>query len=100
VICWTSLWTPRDRSYLIIDIDLHSSIWLDRVCFTHLMSPPATGNVSTELRGAASERTMDEPERPEDEHEPPKGTLIAMLIYLLLLVLLWTNVYLRLWVRG
>ena len=42
---------------------------------------------------------MDEPERPEDEHEPPKGTLIAMLIYLLLLVL-WTNVYLRLWVRG
>jgi hypothetical protein len=43
---------------------------------------------------------MDEPKRPEDEHEPPKGTLLAMLIYLLLLVLLWTNVYLRLWVRG
>jgi hypothetical protein len=43
---------------------------------------------------------MNEPERPEDGHEPPKGTLIAMLIYLLLLVLLWTNVYLRLWVRG
>jgi len=43
---------------------------------------------------------MDEHERPEDEHEPPKGALIAILIYLLLLALLWTNVYLRLWVRG
>jgi hypothetical protein len=43
---------------------------------------------------------MDEHERPEDGHEPPRGTLLAMLIYLLLLVLLWTNVYLRLWVRG
>ena len=43
---------------------------------------------------------MDEPERPEHEHEPPKGTLIAMLIYLLLVALLWTNVYLRLWVKG
>jgi hypothetical protein len=43
---------------------------------------------------------MNEHERPEDEHEPPKGTLLAILIYLLLLVLLWTNVYLRLWVRG
>jgi hypothetical protein len=91
---------PRDRSYLIIDIDLHSSIWLDTVRFARLISPPATGNASTESRGAAQERAMDEPERPEDEHEPPKGTLIAMLIYLLLLVLLWTNVYLRLWVRG
>jgi hypothetical protein len=43
---------------------------------------------------------MDEHERPEDEHEPPRGTLLAILIYLLVLVLLWTNVYLRLWVRG
>jgi hypothetical protein len=43
---------------------------------------------------------MDEHEPPEDKHEPPKGTLLAMLIYLLLLVLLWTNVYLRLWARG
>ena len=43
---------------------------------------------------------MDRNERPEDQHEPPRGTLLAMLIYLLLLVLLWTNVYLHLWVRG
>lgn len=35
-----------------------------------------------------------------DEHEPPKGALVAILIYLLLVVLLWTNVYLRLWVKG
>ena len=58
------------------------------------------GNALTESHGAALERAMDEHERPEDEHEPPKGALIAILIYLLLLALLWTNVYLRLWVRG
>ena len=54
----------------------------------------------TESKSAALERTIDEHERPGDEHEPPKGTLVAMLIYLLLLVLLWANVYLRLWARG
>ena len=32
-----------------------------------------------------------------DENEPPKGTLLFMLIYLLLLALAWTNAYLRLW---
>jgi hypothetical protein len=64
------------------------------------MSPPVTGKILTEPFSATLERAMDEHQRPEDEHEPPKGTLIAILIYLLLLVLLWTNVYLRLWVRG
>jgi hypothetical protein len=43
---------------------------------------------------------MDEHTQPSDEHEPPKGALILILIYLLGLVLLWTNVYLRLWLKG
>jgi len=34
-----------------------------------------------------------------DENEHPKGALAFMLIYLLLLGLLWTNAYLKLW-RG
>jgi hypothetical protein len=32
-----------------------------------------------------------------DENDHPRGALLFMLIYLLLLALLWTNVYLRLW---
>jgi hypothetical protein len=32
-----------------------------------------------------------------DENDHPKGALLFMLIYLLLLALAWTNVYLRLW---
>jgi hypothetical protein len=31
----------------------------------------------------------------DDEH--PKGALLFMLIYLVLMALLWTNAYLRLW---
>lgn len=34
-----------------------------------------------------------------DENEHPKGALLFMLVYLLLLAGLWINVYLRLW-RG
>jgi hypothetical protein len=34
----------------------------------------------------------------DDEH--PKGALAFMLIYLLLLALLWTNAYLRLWTAS
>lgn len=30
----------------------------------------------------------------------PKGALVFMLLYLVLLVLLWTNAYLQLWLRG
>jgi hypothetical protein len=70
------------------------------VRFAWVMSPPVTGKVLTESSSDTQERAMNDHERPEDEHEPPKGTLIAILIYLMLLVLLWTNVYLRLWVRG
>lgn len=32
-----------------------------------------------------------------DENDHPRGALLFMLVYLLLLALLWTNVYLRLW---
>lgn len=32
-----------------------------------------------------------------DEHEHPKGALLFMLVYLLLLALFWTNAYLKLW---
>jgi hypothetical protein len=32
-----------------------------------------------------------------DEHEHPKGALLFMLIYLLLLAALWTRAYFRLW---
>lgn len=32
-----------------------------------------------------------------DENEHPKGALLFMLIFLLMLVGLWFNVYLRLW---
>ena len=32
-----------------------------------------------------------------DENQHPKGALLFMIVYLLLLVGLWLNVYLRLW---
>ena len=38
-------------------------------------------------------------ERPMDENEHPRGALLFMLVYLLLLALMWTQMYLRLW-RG
>jgi hypothetical protein len=34
-----------------------------------------------------------------DENEHPRGALLFMLVYLLLLALMWTQMYLRLW-RG
>jgi hypothetical protein len=34
-----------------------------------------------------------------DEEEHPRGALLLMLVYLLLLAVMWTNVYLKLW-RG
>lgn len=33
-----------------------------------------------------------------DENDHPKGALLFMLVYLLLLAVLWTNAYLRLWI--
>jgi hypothetical protein len=35
--------------------------------------------------------------RPVNENDHPKGALFFMLVYLLLLALLWTNAYLKLW---
>ncbi len=32
-----------------------------------------------------------------DEHQHPKGALVFMIMYLLILMGLWLNVYLRLW---
>jgi hypothetical protein len=34
-----------------------------------------------------------------DENEHPRGALLFMLVYLLLLAVMWTQMYLRLW-RG
>jgi hypothetical protein len=34
-----------------------------------------------------------------DENDHPRGALLFMLVYLLLLAALWTQMYLRLW-RG
>jgi hypothetical protein len=34
-----------------------------------------------------------------NENDHPKGALLFMLVYLALLALLWTNLYLRLWTR-
>jgi hypothetical protein len=33
------------------------------------------------------------------QHEHPRGALLLILIYLLLVVALWVHVYLRLWVK-
>lgn len=35
-----------------------------------------------------------------NEHDHPKGALAFMLVYLGLLALLWTNMYLKLWGAG
>ncbi len=32
-----------------------------------------------------------------NENDHPKGALLFMLIYLVLLALMWTNMYLKLW---
>jgi hypothetical protein len=34
-----------------------------------------------------------------DENEHPRGALLFMLVYLLLLAVMWTQMYLRLWGR-
>lgn len=35
-----------------------------------------------------------------DENDHPKGALLFILVYLLLLALLWTNAYLKLWTAS
>jgi len=34
-----------------------------------------------------------------NEHEPPRGTLLFILIVLVLVVMFWVNAYMRLWLR-
>jgi hypothetical protein len=34
-----------------------------------------------------------------EEHEHPKGALLFILVFLLILVVFWINTYLRLWLR-
>jgi len=43
--------------------------------------------------------SRQEPKSEPQVHEPPKGALLLMLTYLLLIAVLWANVYLQL-VRG
>ena len=35
-----------------------------------------------------------------DDNNHPRGALVLILVYLLLVVFLWIHVYLRLWVKG
>ena len=51
------------------------------------------------LAPTVAARTRAEWERPMDEDEHPRGALLFMLVYLLLLASLWTHMYLKLW-RG
>lgn len=44
--------------------------------------------------------TAPEKDRAEEEEQHPRGALVFILIYLLVVVLFWVNTYLRLWTRG
>ena len=44
--------------------------------------------------------TAPEKDRVEAEEQHPRGALVFILIYLLVVVLFWVNTYLRLWTRG
>ncbi len=41
----------------------------------------------------------EHPSEPED-HAPPRGAFVLIVLYLLILVVLWANVYLLLWRRA
>jgi uncharacterized RDD family membrane protein YckC len=45
---------------------------------------------------------MSAPERnpAEREEEHPRGALVFILVYLLIIVVFWLNTYLRLWIRS
>ncbi len=36
----------------------------------------------------------------EEPYGPPRGAFLLLVIYLVLLTVLWANVYLQLWGRG
>jgi len=35
-----------------------------------------------------------------NDNQHPRGALVFILVYLLLVVFLWTHTYLRLWLKG
>jgi hypothetical protein len=44
--------------------------------------------------------TPPEKDRVEENGEHPRGALVFILIYLVVIVFFWVNTYLRLWIRG
>jgi hypothetical protein len=44
--------------------------------------------------------TAPEKNRAEEPEEHPRGALVFILIYLVVIVLFWVNTYLRLWIVG
>jgi len=44
--------------------------------------------------------TPSEENRVEEQEEHPRGALVFILIYLVIIVFFWVNTYLRLWIRG
>jgi hypothetical protein len=48
------------------------------------------------MAARSEENNMVEPVH----EEPPKGALLLMLVFLVLIVLAWTSIYLELWTRG
>jgi hypothetical protein len=44
--------------------------------------------------------TPPEKDRVEENEAHPRGALVFILIYLVIIVVFWVNTYLRLWIRG
>jgi hypothetical protein len=44
--------------------------------------------------------TPPDKDRAHEEEAAPRGALLFILVYLLIVVLFWINTYLRLWIRG
>ena len=44
--------------------------------------------------------TSPETDRADAPEEHPRGALVFILIYLVIIVCFWVNTYLRLWIRG
>lgn len=44
--------------------------------------------------------TPPEKDRAEEQEAHPRGALVFILIYLVIIVAFWVNTYLRLWIRG
>jgi hypothetical protein len=65
-------------------------------------SPSRRGSRLALHGGAVADlrRPLRERRATMNEHEHPKGALAFMLLYLLLMALLWTNAYLKLWGVG